>query len=126
MLKVTAAEAAKGIGNEAVIRRCAQREDPSGPFSLAKKKSTKHFRINSVVLCGLDANIGLSPLRIEHRLRVLRRIFGPTREKVHRIEKTEYEELLCLFCSSRFIRMIRSRAVKQSGHVAGIRGMRNA
>jgi hypothetical protein len=63
-------------------------------------------------------------LREEHRLRVfenrvLRRIFGPTRDEV----MGEWRKLCCgelhsLFSLSDIIRQIKSRRIKWAGHVA--------
>jgi hypothetical protein len=70
-------------------------------------------------------------LREEHRLRVfenrvLRRIFGPKRDKVTGgWRKLHNEELN--FCSSpSVIRMIKERRLRWAGHVAGMGKTRNA
>jgi uncharacterized membrane protein len=72
-------------------------------------------------------------LRVEHRLRVfenrvLRRIFGPKRDKVTGgWRKLHNDELHNLYSSPniRVIRMIKSRRMRWAGHVAqiGRRGM---
>jgi hypothetical protein len=68
----------------------------------------------------------------EHRLRVfekrvLRRIFRPKRDEVTEDwRKLHNEELHNLYSSSNVIKMIKSRRMREAGHVAriGRRGMR--
>ena len=51
--------------------------------------------------------------------RVLRRIFGPTKDNVTaECKKLQNEELTDLYCSSNIIRVIKSRRVRRMGHVA--------
>ena len=63
-------------------------------------------------------------LREEHRLRVfenrvLRRIFGPKRDRVTREwRKLHDEELNDLYCSPNIVRVIKSRRMRWAGHVA--------
>jgi hypothetical protein len=63
-------------------------------------------------------------LREEHRLReyenrVLRRIFGPKRDEVTgEWRKLQNEELHDLYSSPSIIRMIKSRTLRWTGHVA--------
>jgi hypothetical protein len=62
-------------------------------------------------------------LREEHRLRVsereLRRIFGPKRDEVTGGWREVYnEELHKLYSSASIIRMITSRRMRRTGHVA--------
>jgi hypothetical protein len=63
-------------------------------------------------------------LREEHRLRVfenrvLRRIFGPKRDKVTgEWRKLQNEEIHILYSSSNIIRQIKSRRMRWAGHVA--------
>ncbi|PNF20252.1 hypothetical protein B7P43_G15719 [Cryptotermes secundus] len=65
-------------------------------------------------------------LREEHRLRVLRRIFGPKRDEVTRSWKTLHnEELHNLYSSQSIIKMIKSRRVRLAGHVARMGEERN-
>jgi hypothetical protein len=71
-------------------------------------------------------------LREEHRLRVfqnrvLRRVFGPKRDKVMgEWRKLHNEELHDLYSSPSIIRIIRSRRMRRAGHVARIWEKRNA
>jgi hypothetical protein len=62
-------------------------------------------------------------LREEHRLRifenrVLRRIFGPKREKNGSWRKLHNDELHSLYSSPNIVRVIKSRRLKWAGHVA--------
>jgi hypothetical protein len=63
-------------------------------------------------------------LREEHRLRVfgnrmLRRIFGPKRDVVTGVwRKLHYEEFHDLYSSPTIVRVIKSRRMKWTGHVA--------
>jgi hypothetical protein len=63
-------------------------------------------------------------LREEHRLRVfenmvLRKIFGPKRDEViGGWRKLHNEDLRKLYCSPSIIRIIKSRRMRQAGHVA--------
>jgi hypothetical protein len=58
-------------------------------------------------MCGKDAN------------RLLRRIFGPKRDKVTREwRKLHNEELNDLYCSPHIVRVIRLRRIRWVGHVA--------
>ena len=63
-------------------------------------------------------------LKEEHRLRVfekrvLRRIFGPKRDGVTREwRKLHNEELNDLYCSPNIVRVIKSRRLRWTGHVA--------
>jgi hypothetical protein len=71
-------------------------------------------------------------LREEHRLRVfekrvLRRIFGPTRDGVTgQRGKLHNEELRDLYSSPNIIRIIKSRRMRWAGHVARMGEKRNA
>jgi hypothetical protein len=71
-------------------------------------------------------------LREEHRQwvfenRVLRRIFGPKRDKVTgRWRKLHNEELCDLYSSPCTIRMIKSRKMRWAGHVGRMGEKRNA
>ena len=50
---------------------------------------------------------------------VLRRIFGPKRDKVTgEWRKLHIEELNDLYCSPRIIRVFKSRRMRRAGHVA--------
>jgi hypothetical protein len=58
-------------------------------------------------------------LREEHRLRVLRRIFGPKRNEVTRgWKKLRNEELHNFYFSPKIIIMIKSRRMRWAEHVA--------
>jgi hypothetical protein len=58
--------------------------------------------------------------------RVLRRIFGPKRDRVMGGWRKLYnEELHNLYSSSSIIRIIKSRRMRWAGHVARMGGMRN-
>jgi hypothetical protein len=96
-----------------------------------KTKQIGKYRtvIFTVVLYGCET--WSLTLREEHRLRVfekrvLRRIFGPTRDEVMGgWRKLLNEELHNLYCSPIIIRMVKSSRMRWSGHVArlGGRGM---
>jgi hypothetical protein len=68
----------------------------------------------------------------EHRLRVfenrvLRKIFGPKRDEViGGWRKLHNEELHNLYCSQSIIRIIKSRRMRWTGHVARMREKRNS
>jgi hypothetical protein len=70
-------------------------------------------------------------LREEHRLRVfenrvLRRIFGPKRKEVAGgWRRLHNEELHNLYASINIIRVIKSRKVRQAGHLARMEEMKN-
>jgi hypothetical protein len=98
---------------------------------LSKNLKTKIYRtiILPVVLYGCD--IWSLILREEHRLwvsenRVLRRIFGPKRDKVT-LEwgKLYNEETNDLYSSCNIVRAIKSRIMRWAGHIArmGERGI---
>jgi hypothetical protein len=60
-------------------------------------------------------------LREEHRLWVLRRIFGPKRDKVTGVwRKLHTEELHDLYCSPAIVRVIKLRRMIWMGHVAHV------
>jgi hypothetical protein len=78
------------------------------------------FIILPVVLYGCDT--WSLTLREEHRLRVfenrvLRRIFGPKRDEVRRLEKMHNEELHNLYSLPSIIRLVRLRRMRWAGHV---------
>jgi hypothetical protein len=66
-------------------------------------------------------------LREEHRLRVLRRIFGPKRDEVTgEWRKLHIEELHYLYSSPSIIRIIKARRMRWAGHVVRMGENRNA
>jgi len=79
-----------------------------------------------LVLCGCET--WLFTLREEHRLRVfesrvLRRIFGPKRDKVTREwRKLHKEELKDLYLSPNIVRVIKWRRMGWVGHVVHLQG----
>jgi transcription termination factor 2 len=65
-------------------------------------------------------------VREEHKLRVLRRIFGPKRDGMTGgWRKLHNEELLNLYSLPSIIRIIKSRRVRWAGHVARMEEKRN-
>jgi hypothetical protein len=59
--------------------------------------------------------------------RVLRRIFGPKRDEVTgEWRKLHNEELRDSYCSPSIIRMIKSRRMRWTGHIARMREKRDA
>jgi len=91
-----------------------------------KNLKTKIYRniILSVVLYGCET--WSHTLREERRLRVfenmvLRRIFEPKRDEVTRVwRKLHTEELNDLYSSSNIVRVLKSRSMKWTGHIACI------
>jgi hypothetical protein len=66
-------------------------------------------------------------LREEHRLRVLRRIFGAKRDEVTGgWRKLHNEELHGLYSSSSIVRVIKARGMRWAGHVAHMGEVRGA
>jgi hypothetical protein len=88
------------------------------------------IHLSSVVLHGCET--WSLTLREEHRLRVfeirvLRRIFGPKRDKVRGDwTKLHNEELQNLYFPPSIIRIIKSRRMRWTGHVARMEEKRNA
>jgi hypothetical protein len=86
--------------------------------------------IMPVVMYGFETSS--LTLREEYRLgvlenRVLKRIFGPKRDEVTgEWRKLHKEELHALYSSRSIIRIMKSRRMRWVGHVARIRGKRNA
>jgi hypothetical protein len=99
-------------------------------FSSAVEKRKNKTIILPVVLYGCET--WSLTLREEHRLevfenRVLRRIFGPKRDKVTgEWRKLHNEELHELYSSPIIIRIMKSRKMRWAGHVARIAEKRNA
>jgi hypothetical protein len=65
-------------------------------------------------------------LREDHRLRVfenrvLRKIFGPKREEDGSWRKQHNNELHCLYSAPNIVRVIKSRRLRWTGHVAHMR-----
>jgi len=97
---------------------------------LTKNLKIKIYRtiILTVVLYGCETSS--LTLTEERRLwvfenRVLRRIFGPTRDEVTREwRKLHNEELNDRYCSSNIVRVIKSRRMRWAGHVARMGEMR--
>jgi hypothetical protein len=51
--------------------------------------------------------------------RVLRRVLGPKRDEVTEGRRILYDEVLCnLYSSPSIIRMLKSRRMREAGHVA--------
>jgi hypothetical protein len=70
----------------------------------------------------MDAKLGLSlwgrnTLRVFEN-RVLRKIFGPKREKDGSWRKLHNDELHSLYSSPNIVRVIKSRRLRWAGHVA--------
>jgi hypothetical protein len=68
-------------------------------------------------------------LREEHKLRVfenrvLRRIFGPRKEKHESWRKLHNDELHCLYSSTNIVKVIKSRRMRWVGHMARMEGKR--
>jgi hypothetical protein len=83
------------------------------------------FSVNLVVLSYGCETWSLT-VREEHKLRVLRRIFGPKRDRVTGGWRKLYnEELHNLYSSASIIRIIKSRRMRWAGHVARMGGKRN-
>jgi hypothetical protein len=81
--------------------------------------------ISPVVLYGCET--WSLTLRKEHRLRVLRRIFGPMGEEgAGGWRRLHSEELYSLYTSPNIIRVVKSRRLRWAGNVARMEVMRNA
>jgi len=99
---------------------------------LSKNLKIKIYRtiILPVVMYGCET--WSLTLRKEHRLRVsensmLRRIFGPKRDKVTReLRKLHNEEINYLYSSPNTARVIKSRRMRWAGHVACVGERRGA
>jgi hypothetical protein len=106
--------------------------DPSVFSSDVKKIKIRIYKtiISPVVLYGCET-LSLA-LREEHRLRVfenrvLRRIFGPKRDEVMEEWRKFYnEELRDFYSSPSIIRIMKSRRMRWTGHLARMREKRNA
>jgi hypothetical protein len=91
---------------------------------LSKNLKIKIYRtiILPVVLYGCETwSLTLEERRLRvFENRVLRRIFGPKRDKVTgEWKKLHSEELDDLYCSPNIVRVIKSRRMKWAGHVWG-------
>jgi hypothetical protein len=97
------------------------------PFPLLSKNANVRIYktiILPVVLYGCET-LSLTA-REEHKLRVLRRIFGPKRDGVTGGWRKLYnEELHNLYTSPGIIRIIKSRRMRWAGHVARMGENRN-
>ena len=88
---------------------------------LSKKLKIKIYRtiILPVVLYGRETWSLI--LREERRLKVLRRVFGPKRDKVTgECRKLHNEELSDLYSLPNTVRVVKSRRMRWAGHVARI------
>ena len=85
---------------------------------LSKNLKIKIYRtkILPVVLYGCET--WLLTLRKERRLRVLRKIFGPKRDEVTGEWRKLHNELNDLYCSPNIVRVMQSRRMRWTGHVA--------
>jgi hypothetical protein len=94
-------------------------------YLISKNLKIKIYKtvILSVVLYGCET--WSLTLREEHRLRVfenrvLRRIFGPKREEDRSWRKLHSDELHNLYSSLNIVRVIKSRRMRYTGHVASM------
>ena len=99
---------------------------------LSKNLKIKIYRTLILLVVMYGCETWSLTLRKEHRLRVsenkvLRRIFGPKRDKVTREwRKLHNEESNDLYSSSNIVRVIKSRRMRWAGHVACVRERRGA
>jgi hypothetical protein len=99
---------------------------------LERTDNTGAYQITPGIMALYGCETWSLTLREEHRLsvfenRVLRRIFGPKRGEVRGgWRKLHNEELHSLYSSPSIIRIINSRRVRWTGHVAQMGEKRNA
>jgi hypothetical protein len=120
------------VTNENLTQEESRGPEPSVFSSLSKNVKIRTYKtiILPVVLYGCDT--WSLTLNEEHRMRVfenrvLSRIFGPKKDEVTgEWRKLHNEELRDLYSSRSIIRIIKSKRMRWTGHVARIGEMKNS